>query len=130
MNNAKQWSNSKIRVFQCDMQVLVFLTTARATQLYAQLFQAIGFPALEIHSRKSQAARTRTSEEFRKGKRVVLFTSDVSARGVDYPDVSMVLQVRLFFQTAKVDESFSSFCGRYRVAHADYKMEVAACCTP
>lgn len=71
----------------------MFLTTARATQLYAQLFQGIGFPALEIHSRKSQAARTRTSEEFRKGTRVVLFTSDVSARGVDYPDVSMVLQV-------------------------------------
>ena len=34
------------------------------------------------------------AEEFRSRDRVVLFTSDVSARGVDYPDVSLVVQVR------------------------------------
>lgn len=33
------------------------------------------------------------AEEFRKGARKVLFSSDVSARGVDYPDVTMVVQV-------------------------------------
>ena len=38
-------------------------------------------------------ARTRVAEEFRSRDRVVLFTSDVSARGVDYPDVSLVVQV-------------------------------------
>ena len=35
------------------------------------------------------------SEEFRAGARVVMFSSDVSARGVDYPDVSLVVQVGL-----------------------------------
>ena len=41
----------------------------------------------------STACRTRVAEEFRKGARKVLFSSDVSARGVDYPDVTMVVQV-------------------------------------
>ena len=50
-------------------------------------------PALEIHSRKSQSARTKAADAFRAGRNVVMFTSDVSARGVDYPDVSLVIQV-------------------------------------
>ncbi|RLN60962.1 hypothetical protein BBJ28_00002656 [Nothophytophthora sp. Chile5] len=79
-----------------EFKVLVFLPTARSAQFMAQLFQAAGFAnVLEMHSRKSQAARTKASDAFRKGKKVVMFSSDVSARGVDYPDVSLVLQVGL-----------------------------------
>ncbi len=33
------------------------------------------------------------SDDFRRAARAVMFSSDVSARGVDYPDVSLVLQV-------------------------------------
>ncbi|KAF4325056.1 hypothetical protein JM18_000894 [Phytophthora kernoviae] len=77
-------------------KVMLFLPTARSAQFMAQLFQAAGFPGvLEMHSRKSQAMRTKTADAFRKGKKVVMFSSDVSARGVDYPDVSLVLQVGL-----------------------------------
>ncbi|KAJ1951369.1 hypothetical protein FBU59_000200 [Linderina macrospora] len=51
-----------------------------------------------IHGKMSQDARSRVSEKFRRssirpGNTSVLITTDVSARGVDYPDVSMVLQV-------------------------------------
>ncbi|ORX73798.1 DEAD-domain-containing protein [Linderina pennispora] len=51
-----------------------------------------------IHGKMSQDARSRVSERFRKapiraGHSSILITTDVSARGVDYPDVSMVLQV-------------------------------------
>ncbi|KAF1335337.1 Dead/deah box RNA helicase, partial [Globisporangium splendens] len=77
-------------------KVMVFLPTARAAQFAAQLFVEAGFPnVLEIHSRKSQSARTKAADAFRKGKKVVMFSSDVSARGVDYPDVSLVLQIGL-----------------------------------
>jgi hypothetical protein len=41
-----------------------------------------------------QGHRTRVSDEFRRSKKAILFSSDVSARGVDYPDVSLVIQVR------------------------------------
>ncbi|OWZ23565.1 DEAD/DEAH box RNA helicase [Phytophthora megakarya] len=77
-------------------KVMLFFPTARSAGFMAQLFQAAGYPGvLEIHSRKSQAMRTKTAEAFRKGKKVMMFSSDVSARGVDYPDVSLVLQVGL-----------------------------------
>ncbi|GMF11650.1 unnamed protein product [Phytophthora lilii] len=77
-------------------KVIVFLPTARSAQFMAQLFQAAGFPnVLEMHSRKSQSARTKAADAFRKGKKMIMFSSDVSARGVDYPDVSLVLQVGL-----------------------------------
>ena len=39
------------------------------------------------------ACRTKVAGQFREGSGLTMFTSDVSARGVDYPDVSLVLQV-------------------------------------
>ena len=39
------------------MQVLVFFTTAKLTQMYAEVCNAAGIPVLEIHSRKSQSHR-------------------------------------------------------------------------
>lgn len=72
---------------------MCFFTTARITQFYCALFNALGVPVLEMHSRKSQAQRTRAADQFRAATRCVMFSSDVSARGVDYPDVSLVVQV-------------------------------------
>ncbi|KAJ1631281.1 P-loop containing nucleoside triphosphate hydrolase protein [Pavlovales sp. CCMP2436] len=76
-------------------KVIVFCPTARMTSLMARLAEmSRSFDnVLEIHSRKTQGARERVSAEFRLAKSAVLFTSDVSARGVDYPDVSLVLQL-------------------------------------
>ena len=48
---------------------------------------------MEIHSRKSQSHRTKVSDQFRGSSCGVLVSSDVSARGVDYPDVTLVIQV-------------------------------------
>jgi ATP-dependent RNA helicase MSS116 len=78
-----------------NFKIIIFFVTARLTGLHAELFKAMGFPVVEIHSRKSQSARTKASKEFRDHHNRVLFTSDVSARGMDYPDVSMVVQVGL-----------------------------------
>ena len=39
-------------------------------------------PVLEMHSRKSQAQRTRVADQFRDGDNLVMFSSDVSARGM------------------------------------------------
>eukprot|EP00980_Cylindrotheca_fusiformis_P019576 scaffold6784_cov108-Cylindrotheca_fusiformis.AAC.18 len=82
-------------------KIIVFFTTARLTGFMAELFNSAsgrtGFPQiLEIHSRKSQAIRQRASEKFRGSKdNAILFSSDVSARGMDYPGVTFVLQVGL-----------------------------------
>ncbi|KAH6786099.1 hypothetical protein C2S51_038554 [Perilla frutescens var. frutescens] len=76
-----------------NFKVLVFCTTAMMTKLVAELLSELKFNVREIHSRKPQSYRTRVSEEFRKSTGLILVTSDVSARGVDYPDVTLVVQI-------------------------------------
>lgn len=80
-------------------KVIVFFTTARLTSFMADIFndqqKELGYSVLEIHSRKSQSVRQKASDKFRSAKKAVLFSSDVSARGLDYPDVTFVLQVGL-----------------------------------
>ncbi|XP_031493537.1 DEAD-box ATP-dependent RNA helicase 31-like [Nymphaea colorata] len=78
-----------------DYKVLVFCTTAMVTKLVSELLSELHLNVREIHSRKPQSYRTRVSDEFRKSKGLILVTSDVSARGVDYPDVTLVVQVGL-----------------------------------
>ena len=79
-----------------DFKIICFFTTARLTQFFAELFNLMPgreFSVLEIHSRKSQSSRTKVSDRFRTGNRLIMFTSDVSARGMDYPDVTRIVQV-------------------------------------
>ena len=60
-------------------QVMAFFVTARVTQFYCELFQTMGIPVLEMHSRKSQPQRTRAAEQFRNSQRCIMFSSDVRA---------------------------------------------------
>ncbi|THV02784.1 DEAD-domain-containing protein [Dendrothele bispora CBS 962.96] len=85
-------------------KIILFCPTTRMTQLYTTILRSVGrrlLPAgretniLEIHSKRKQESRTATSDMFRADKSgaTILVTSDVSARGVDYPNVSRVIQV-------------------------------------
>lgn len=76
-----------------DYKVIVFCTTAMVTSLMYLLLREMRLNVREIHSRKPQLYRTRISDEFRDSKRLILITSDVSARGMNYPDVTLVIQV-------------------------------------
>lgn len=85
-------------------KIIVFLPTTKMTQLFATLIRELSKTVLpsgvktkvyEIHSKRTQDARTMTSDAFRGdlSGSSILVTSDVSARGVDYPGVSRVVQV-------------------------------------
>jgi len=95
--------------FVTPPKIVVFFPTARLVQFYAEIFENISqgvrltehsgvdnkeikLKSWELHSKKSQGYRNRVSNEFREATTGVLFTSDVSARGVDYPNVSHVIQ--------------------------------------
>ena len=75
-------------------KIVVFFPTARMVGFFADVLRD-GFdcPIIELHSKKSQSSRNTASEKFRSSKNVVLFTSDLSARGIDYPDVTQVIQI-------------------------------------
>ena len=83
----------EMRVHPSSYKILAFLPTARQAQFCAAALQEVGCNALEIHSRRTASERSAASETFREQAQQVLLSSDVSARGVDYPDVSLVLQV-------------------------------------
>ncbi|OMO58695.1 hypothetical protein COLO4_34425 [Corchorus olitorius] len=76
-----------------DYKVILFCTTGMVTSLTYLLLREMKMNVREIHSRKPQLYRTRISDEFRESKRLILVTSDVSSRGMDYPDVTLVIQV-------------------------------------
>ncbi|KAL5733601.1 hypothetical protein ACOSQ2_033293 [Xanthoceras sorbifolium] len=76
-----------------DYKVIVFCSTGMVTSLLYLLLREMNMNVREIHSRKPQLYRTRASDEFRESKRLILVTSDVSARGMNYPDVTLVVQV-------------------------------------
>lgn len=84
-------------------KVVVFLQTARQTAAVAAFFRRVrqheplqNLEILELHSRLAQNKRDAVSGAFRSAPPnalVALFTSDVSARGVDYPGVTLVVQM-------------------------------------
>ncbi|KAL9117723.1 MAG: hypothetical protein Q9187_005739 [Circinaria calcarea] len=53
------------------------------------------YPAqiIEMHARLSQDQRTRAADTFRRAKTGIMFSSDVTARGMDFPNVTHVIQV-------------------------------------
>lgn len=63
-----------------------------ASLLYL-LLQEMKMNVREIHSRKPQLYQIRVSNEFRESKQLILVTSDVLARGMNYPNVTLVVQV-------------------------------------
>ncbi|KAI8616832.1 P-loop containing nucleoside triphosphate hydrolase protein [Chytriomyces sp. MP71] len=83
---------------QTPPKIILFFPTARATQLFAELLLALQpplpLPIFEIHSRKSQSARTKATDAFRAAQKgAIMVSSDVSARGMDFPGVTHVLQI-------------------------------------
>lgn len=84
-------------------KAIVFLPTTKLTQLYATMLRELRhtLPAgrdieiIEMHSKKDQRARSRGADKFRnsRARASILVTSDVSARGVDYPGVTRVIQL-------------------------------------
>ena len=74
-------------------KIMVFFTTARGTALAASLFGNMRDDVIEIHSKLSQSRRSKATDEFRAARSAVMMTSDVTARGVDFDDVTLVVQM-------------------------------------
>lgn len=76
-----------------DYKVIVFCITGMVTSLTYHLLRDMKLNVREIHSRKPQLYRTRVSDEFKESKQMILVSSDVTSRGMNYPDVTLVIQV-------------------------------------
>ncbi len=72
-------------------QVLVFGKTKHGCNRLAEQLEESGLPAVAIHGNKSQAARQKALNEFKSGKARILVATDVAARGLDIPDLPLVI---------------------------------------
>ena len=64
-------------------QALVFTRTKHGANKLSKQLEAGGIKAAAIHGNKSQAARTKALDDFKKGRVTALVATDVAARGLD-----------------------------------------------
>jgi ATP-dependent RNA helicase MSS116 len=86
-------------------KAIVYFNSTAETKISAEAFSSLSssrefrmsplgnVKMIEINSRLTQQARTRSADNFRRAREAILFSSDVTARGMDFPDVTHVIQV-------------------------------------
>jgi ATP-dependent RNA helicase DeaD len=72
-------------------RAIVFCATKRMVDEAAERLQARGYVAEGLHGDITQAGRERILRAFREGRVEILVATDVAARGLDVPDVSLVV---------------------------------------
>ncbi len=76
-------------------QVLVFTRTKHGANKLAEKLAKSGVTAAAIHGNKSQAARTKALDGFKKNNIRVLVATDIAARGLDIPLLPHVINYEL-----------------------------------
>lgn len=107
---------------------LVFSRTKHGANKLATKLNKAGFRADAIHGNKTQAARQKTLDRFRRGDLPVLVATDVAARGIDVKNITLVVNydmpmeadsyVHRIGRTARAGESGRalSFCSAMDVS--------------
>lgn len=90
-------------------KAIVYLSSTANVELAARVFEELKeqgtgtfgkhplYPAeiSEMHGQLTQGQRTRISERFRRASSAILFSTDVTARGMHFPNVTHVIQMGL-----------------------------------
>lgn len=76
-------------------KILVFLSSGKQVRFVFETFCKLhpGMPLMHLHGKQKQATRLSTCTKFTSTKHAVLFSTDLAARGLDFPSVDWVLQV-------------------------------------
>lgn len=76
-------------------KILVFVRTrVRAERVFKAMLR-VGIDTLTLHGEKDQHQRAEVMRKFRESKSSILIATDVSARGIDVPDVEYVINYDL-----------------------------------
>lgn len=78
-----------------DKKFLIFVRTKVRAERVKKAMERVNIETDTIHSDKLQKDRERTMQNFRKGDLKVLIATDVSARGIDIPNVEYVINYDL-----------------------------------
>jgi ATP-dependent RNA helicase RhlE len=104
-------------------KVLVFTQMKHVANRVVKKLDARGINGTAIHGNKSQAARTKALNGFKKGQFRVLVATDVAARGLDVDDITHVINYDLPVEA----ETYVHRIGRTARAGADGDA-ISLCC--
>lgn len=76
-------------------KILVFVRTKVRAERVQKALGRVKLDSLTIHSDKDQKERFSVMRKFREGKVLIMIATDVSARGIDIPDVDFVVNYDL-----------------------------------
>jgi len=76
-------------------QVLIFTRTKHGANRLSQQIEGAGIPASAIHGNKSQAARVKALDMFKRGQITALVATEVAARGLDIKELPQVVNYEL-----------------------------------
>lgn len=91
-----------------DSKILVFVRTKVRAERVFKAMQRVGIESLTLHGDKDQKERIDVLERFKAGAVKVLVATDVSARGIDIPDVDYVIN----YDLPEVAENYVHRVGR------------------
>ena len=89
-------------------QTLIFARTKHGANKLAEVLEGAGFRAAAIHGNKSQNARTKALSDFKSGRITALVATDIAARGLDIPQLPVVIN----FDLPMVAEDYVHRIGR------------------
>lgn len=72
-------------------QSIIFCNSVKRVELLAKKITSLGYPCFYIHARMEQSDRNRVFDEFRRGAVRHLVCSDLFTRGIDIPNVNVVI---------------------------------------
>ncbi len=78
-----------------ESKMLVFVRTRVRAERVAKAMERVDISCQTIHGDKEQEERSQAMKHFREGTNKVLIATDVSARGIDIPNVEMVINYDL-----------------------------------
>jgi len=76
-------------------KTIVFVRTRVRAERVCKAMERVGITTCTIHGEKEQEERARVMDDFKAGKRQIMIATDVSARGIDIPEVDFVINYDL-----------------------------------
>jgi len=78
-----------------DSKIIIFVRTRVRAERVAKAMERVSIRSITIHGEKDQGERSEAMRKFKEGECNILIATDVSARGIDIPDVNYVINYDL-----------------------------------
>ncbi len=91
-----------------ESKILVFVRTKVRAERVMKAMERVDIKSNTIHSDKDQKARNNVMHDFNTGKVKILIATDISARGIDFPNVDFVVN----YDLPEVAENYVHRVGR------------------